>query len=208
MENKFFEYDFENSEFPGKADMEAMDSVSTFSEYVCTHAVRCGYAGSPEDIGALASFVFEKCKAANINISRQTLVNWLTKGLPANTVGGRENVYRLCFALEMDAQQTREFFLKAYLERPFNYKNIYEATYFFCLNNGLPYSDTQRIIGTIESAMVKDNPYADNITEQIGERLNGFKTEDEFFRYITENVPVLKPKTKVLSVHSARRRTL
>ena len=128
VEGKFFEYDFENSEFPGKADMEAMDSVSTFSEYVCTYAVRCGYAGSPEDLGALASFVFEKCKSANVNISRQTLVNWLTKGLPANTAGGRENVYRLCFALEMDAQQTREFFLKAYLERPYNYKNIHEAT--------------------------------------------------------------------------------
>ena len=187
VEGKFFEYDFENSEFPGKADMEAMDSVSTFSEYVCTLSIRCGYADSPEDVGALASFVFEKCKTANVSISRQTLVNWLTKGLPANTAGGRENVYCLCFALEMDAQQTREFFLKAYLERPFNYKNIHEAAYFFCLNNGLSYFDAQRMIGVIESAKAKENPYADNITEQIGERLSEFTTEDEFLRYIIEN---------------------
>lgn len=187
VENKFFEYDFENNEFPGKDDMEKMDSVSTFSEYVHTHAVRCGYESDAADAGTLASFVSERCKETGVNISRQTLVNWLTKGLPANTAGGRENVYRLCFALQMDAQQTREFFLKAYLERPFNYKDIHEAVYFFCLNSGRTYSDAQRIIGVIESTKTKENPYADNLTERIGERLNEITTEEDLLRYITEN---------------------
>ena len=189
LENNFFTYNFydENNNLPGKEAMEALDPLATFFEYMHTHAVHCGYVGDIDDIGALASFVSKKCKEAGVNISRQTLVNWLTKGLPANTAGGRENVYRLCFALQMDAQQTREFFLKAYLERPFNYKDIHEAVYFFCLNNGHTYSDAKKIIETIESSSSKENPYADNITERIGERLSEITTEDELLKYVTEN---------------------
>jgi hypothetical protein len=186
VEEKFFAYNFEN-ELPGKEDMEKMDSVSTFFEYVHVHAVRCGYESDVTDTGTLASFVSEKCKEAGVYISRQTLVNWLKKGHPANTAGGRENVYRLCFALQMDAQQTGEFFLKAYLERPFNYKDIHEAVYFFSLNNGRTYSDAQRIIAEIESSAAEENPYADNITEQIGERLNEITAEEDLLRYIAEN---------------------
>ena len=187
VENSFFNYDFENNELPGKEDMEEIDCVATFFEYVYNHAVHCGYSSDADDTRALVSYVFEKCKAANINISRQTIVNWLTKGLPANTASGRENVYRLCFALEMNSQQVQEFFLKAYLERPFNYKDIHEAVYFFCLNNGRTYCDAQRIIAAIGSSQVKENLYADNITAQIGERLNEITAENELLRYITEN---------------------
>ena len=184
---KFFEYDFDTNELPAKEDIEKFASISNFSDYVFIHAMRCGYSGDASDTTALVTFVSNKCKEANVGISRQTLANWLTKGLPANTASGRENVYRLCFALEMNAVQTLEFFLKAYLERPFNYKDIHEAVYFFCLNNGKNYSDAQRIISAIESEQVKENPYADNITEQIGMRIQEFATEDELLRYIAEN---------------------
>lgn len=187
VEGRFFEYDFETDAFPGKSDMESLDAVSTFVEYLLAHAIRCGYSGEPTDVGSLASFVAEKSKNAGVNISRQTLVNWLTRGLPANTAGGRENVYRLCFAMEMNDGQAREFFLKAYLERPFNYKDINEAVYFYCFRNALPYADAQRIISRIESLRVVDNPYADNITEQIGERLSNLATEEELLNYISEN---------------------
>lgn len=187
VEGRLFEYNFEENDFPGKADMEKLNTVTNFNEYVANYAKLCGYSEDTEDTGKLASFLGAKCKDAGVNINRQTLVNWLTKGLPANTEGGRENKYRLCFALQMNGQQTREFFLKAYLERPFNYKDIHEAVYFFCLNNGLPYADAVRIISGIESTDIVPNPYADNVTEQIGERLSGIKTEEEFLRYITEN---------------------
>lgn len=190
VEDKFFRYDFENEEFPGKADMEEKDTASTFCEYVHIHAVRCGYTGGTEDTDVLASFVAHKCSEAGIKLgsgTKTTVNRWLTQGLPGNNASSRENVYLLCFALQMNAQQTKEFFLKAYLERPFNYKDIREAVYFFCLNNGLPYTDAVRIISEIEATDVVPNPYADNITEQIGDRLSEFTTEDEFLRYITEN---------------------
>ena len=187
VEGKFFEYDFENQDFPGKSEMESAGAASTFSEYILLYARQCGYTKDASQTGSLASFVFEQCTAANAYISRQTLVNWLSKGLPANTAGGRENVYRLCFALQMNAQQTQEFFLKAYLERPFNYKDIHEAVYFFCLNHGCTYSDARRIISDIESMPIKENPYADNITAEIGKRLSRISSEEELLQYIADN---------------------
>ena len=96
---KFFEYDFDTNEVPAKEDIEKFASISNFSDYVFIHAMRCGYSGDASDTTALVTFVSNKCKEANVGISRQTLANWLTKGLPANTASGRENVYRLCFAL-------------------------------------------------------------------------------------------------------------
>lgn len=179
--------DFEKEGLPGKEDMEKQNTVTNFVEYVCSHARRCGYTGDINDISKLAAFLAGKCKDAQVKISRQTLVNWLTKGMPSNTESGRENVYRLCFALQMNCRQTAEFFLKAYLERPFNYKEIHEAVYFFCMNNGLTYSDAVRIISTIECCDVVENPYADDITEQIGARLAGIKTEEELVRYLIKN---------------------
>lgn len=185
--NKLANYDYDLDDLPGKADMEAMDSISTFSEYLYLHTVRCGYDGAATDNSALASFLFKKSGVTNTNISRQTLTNWLTKSPPAHNPSGRKNVYRLCFALEMDAQQTEEFFLKAYLERPFNYKDISESVYYFCLNTGRSYEDAQRIIETIESTPFQENPYADNNTELIGEQIKAFTTEEELLQYITEN---------------------
>lgn len=187
VEEKFFEYNFEENEFPGKDDMDSLNTVTSFNDYVIIHAKRCGYSEDVTDTGTLATFLAAKCKDTGVNISRQTLMNWLTKGLPANTASGRENVYRLCFALQMNGQQTREFFLKAYLERPFNYKDVHEAVYFFCMNNDLSYADAVRIISKIESADVVSNPYADSVTEQIGEHLVELGTEDELVRYIIEN---------------------
>lgn len=193
VEDKLYGYDFENIEFPGKEDMEKLregmedcDYVSTFLQYTLVHALRCGYSEDRQDIGKIASFLAEECKKESADISRQTLKNWL-KGFPASTASGRENIYRLCFALRMNAEQTKEFFLKAYLERPFNYKNINEAVYFFCLNNGHTYSDAQRIIAVIESSQMQENPQADDITEKIGEELSKITTEEGLLRYIINN---------------------
>ena len=186
-EERFFEYDFEKEEFPGKDDMEAMDSLSTFKEYVIKYAKKSGFTDETDDVKSLVKFLGVRCKDAEVSISRQTLENWLSNGLLANTASARENVYRLCFALGMNAVETKEFFLKAYLERPFNYKDINEAVYFFCMNNKLTYMDATRIIATINDTPVVENPDADDITEVIGEELSKINTEELFLKYITEN---------------------
>jgi hypothetical protein len=182
-----FGFNFEEEGLPGKEDIEKLNAVSNFTEYVYEYAKRCGFLGDTSDTKKLTAFLYGKCKEANVKISRQTLGNWLTRAMPAGTVNGRENVYQLCFALQMNGRQAAEFFLKAYLERPFNYKDIREAVYFFCMNNGLTYSDALRIIAEVEKSAINPNPYADDVTEQIGVNLAKIKSEEGVIQYLVEN---------------------
>lgn len=184
---KIFEFDFDNCELPGKEYINSLNEITLFVDAVKKRVASIGYDGSADDISAIAKFILGLCKSEEINISRQNINNWLISGMPANTASGRENVYKLCFALKMNAKETSEFFLKAYLERPFNYKNINEAVYFFCMNNGKSYSEAIRIIGIIESLPVIENPNADDITEQIGRQLQKITTEEAFIKYISDN---------------------
>ena len=187
IEDKFWEYNFEEEYLPGKEDIEAWNVVANFKEYVTNYAIKCGYEDDVTDTKKLTSFIAKKCVDCQADIIRQTIANWLNSGLPANTASARENVYKLCFALQLNANQTAEFFLKAYLERPFNYKNINEAVYFFCMNNELPYVEAIRIISVINSMPIIENPNADEVTEVIGANISEFKTENEFIKYISEN---------------------
>ena len=187
VEDTFFEYNFEKEELPGKEHMENIKPSEGFLRYVYINASKCGYS-EEKDVNKLAKFISEKSKAIGAEISVNTLKNWMTKMIPSNNEGGRENVYRLCFALNMNAAQTAEFFLKAYLERPFNYKVIKEAVYFFCMNNNYDYSYAHEIIKKAESIVALDNKYADDITVKIGERLKEITTESDFLKYLEENM--------------------
>lgn len=180
---EIFNYDFEMMELPGKEYFDSLDDYALFADGVKNCARVIGYRDDTDII----SFLVNRCKEAGVNLSRATLSNWMTKGSPASDASGRENVYKLCFALQMNALQTGEFFLKAYLERPFNYKNLHEAIYFFCMNNNLGYEDAVKIIAKVELLPVVKNPTAQDITEEIGRALQAFRSEDMLLNYLQAN---------------------
>ena len=155
--------------FLGRKWIESLDEVKTFYEYVYFYAHKKGFKGEESDADGLAKFVFECGNERNVTLSSlNTLKNWLKKAPPSGSQQGREKVYALCFALGLDASKAEEFFLKAYLERPFNYKNINEAVYFFCLKNKLPYSKAKEMIQKIEAKPDVENKDAEQVTEQVG----------------------------------------
>ena len=200
-EDKFSTYDYESYDtVPGKEYIETLNCVTNFYDYTWEFAKNKGYAQDRSEKEALIQYITQKCAAQkDMNgkplVSAATIKNWLENAFsedndwtgPARNQAGRENVYKLCFSLGLNAKETGDFFLKAYLERPYNYKNIHEAVYFFCLNNGLTYNDAERIIAKIESLPYSENPEAQDITEAIGAELKEKITEDEVIRYIVEN---------------------
>lgn len=187
-EDIFSTFEFDYRDVPGKEYLQSLNVVKNFYEYVFYYAQKCGFDGEKQDADALAKFIYTQCEETNASlISLPTLKNWLKKAPPSGNQVGRENVYKLCFALDMNAKETKEFFLKAYLERPFNYKNIHEATYYFCLNNGLPFSAAESIIAKIEAEPFVENDDAENITEKIGYDISSIATEDDFIKYIVNN---------------------
>lgn len=187
-EDIFSTFEFDYRDIPGKAYLESLDTVNNFYEYVFEYALKSGYGGDKINADNLAKYVFAKGQESGANLSSlATVKNWLKSAPPTGNQAGRENVYKLCFALGMNAKETKEFFLKAYLERPFNYKNIREATYFFCLNNRLTFSNAESIIEKIESAPISKNEDAETVTEKIGYDISLITTEEDFIKYIISN---------------------
>lgn len=192
--------------FPGRKWIESLDEVKTFYEYVYFYAHKKGFKGEESDADGLAKFVFECGNKRNVTLSSlNTLKNWLKKAPPSGSQQGREKVYALCFALGLDASKTEEFFLKAYLERPFNYKNINEAVYFFCLDNGLPYSKAEEMIQKAEEMIqkIEVEPHVKSIdaeqeinTVEVGNAISKMNSEDELIKYLVENRSAFKKQNQ------------
>ncbi len=186
-EDEFFKYDFENIELPGKEYIDALNNASFFAEKLLDQIKKSGYDADPDDAGQLVSYVLSRCKSEGISISRQNITNWLSGGTPASSSAGRDNVYKLCFALGMNEKQTGEFFLKAYLERPYNYKNIAESVYYFCLKNGLGYSKATEILQKIEEIPLSENDSTIETTELVGRAVDAIRDERDLIKYLAEN---------------------
>ena len=182
--NSFYELDFINEELPGIEYINNLDEIALFSDALKSRAAELGWSESDE---SLINYVIGLCKDAGVDISRQNIKNWVNGTMPSGNAAGRENVYKLCFALKMNDEETKDFFLRAYLERPFNYKNLHEAVYFFCLKSGKTYSNATRIIKELEDKPYADNSNAEDNTENIGRAIQKLKTEAELIDYITEN---------------------
>lgn len=187
-EEIFANFEFDYGDVPGKEYIESLNTVTTFYDYTYLYAQKNGFEEDKSNADALAKFVITLGEGRKAPLSSlNTVKNWLKKAPPAANQAGRENVYTLCFALGLNAKETKEFFLKAYLERPFNYKNIHEAVFFFCMNNGLSYTDAQRMIEKIESAPEVENDDAEQVTEQIGYDISLMTTEDDLVKYLVTN---------------------
>ena len=202
-EDELWELEYNYDDVPAKEYIEKLDNFNTFREYIYIYAKRNGFAGDESDVDSLAKFVVNLSVKANAILELPTMRNWLKKTRPSGNEDGREKVYRLCFAFGMNATQTKEFFLKAYLERPFNYKEINEAVYFFCMNNGKGYADAVRIIAMVKDAIEKsktdnsyENPDAVSVTEQIGNDIYEMTTEEDVIKYLVENSPGFGEKNK------------
>ena len=180
---EIFNYEFEMEQLPGKDYFDQLDDSALFSEGIKNRIREMGY----HDDLDMMRFLTNLCKEAGVPLSRQTITNWISGGTPASSDAGRDNVYKLSFALKLNAVQTGEFFLKCYLERPFNYKNLHEAVYFFCLNNGLKYIDAVRIIEQAEALPILDTPNAQEVTEEIGRALQTLNSKDALLAYLQEN---------------------
>ncbi len=187
-EDTFFEMDFDYKEIPGKEYIESLNTITNFYDYTLKYAKKCGYSDDDNNAEELAKFIFELSQKRNVELSSLgTVKNWLKKASPTGNQSGRENVYKLCFALNLNAEQTGEFFLKAYLERPFNYKNINEDVYYFCLNNGIEYPEAKCIIETIEKTPYEKNIDAIDDTKLIGMDIKNIVDSEELIKYLCEN---------------------
>ena len=174
---------------PEKEYIESLDRIAPFQEGINKRILQIGYSGDLADIPERKKFLTGQYRKNGIKEpSDPTLRGWLSGAkMPAANSTGREDVFRLCFALEMTAGETAEFFLKAYLNRPFNYKKTKEAVYLYCLLWGKPYSDAVRIIQTVENMSLAVSADREIETEQLGREIAAIKDENELVAFLAKH---------------------
>lgn len=176
-------------ELPGIEEMEFLDPAMLFQEGINRRLIKLGFNGDIDSVDCKMDFLrkqFQKNKVEP-RVNDVTLKNWMTKAAPTSNDNGRENVFKLCFALEMNAEETAEFFLKAFLKRPYNYKKTNEAVYYFCLRNRINYVDAVRIITAIQNIPQSQTVEKEVNTERIGYEISNITDEEELIKYLAEN---------------------
>ncbi len=189
-EDALFNDDPKDMELPGKWYMEELKSTKPFArklrEYVASK-----YGFTEENDDALIDFLYPICKQEQTGITKANLKSWL-QNIPRITCtknwdDGRDKIYQLCFALHMTELETTDFFLKAILERPFNFKDLRDTVYYFAFKNGLRYPQARELLAEAAAIPFDETANTEIVTKRIQNAVSGYSDRVSLLAYITEN---------------------
>ena len=157
-----------------------------FGEALTAFIEKHGYIGDLTDVSAKAQFLREKFKTANVKQPRD-FKKWF---VPYPDIIERETAYRICFAFGLSVDETNDFFRCVKFERGFDCHDRSEAVYYFCMKNGLSYSEAQEIIDRIpEPKKIKAIPNREVLyTGTIIEYIDSIDDKEKLIQYITDNI--------------------
>lgn len=99
----------------------------------------------------------------------------------------REFAYRLGFVLKLCTGDMTDLMRKACFMSPFNFKNIDESVYYFCLKEGKNYFDAKQIIRSVKESPEINNKFAINETRTIEKYIDNIFDEKELIAFLVEN---------------------
>ena len=158
-----------------------------FASLLYEKAQMRGYTGDPEDVQALTDFVHRRVVDTGGTLSKMTIRNWLCKSKPVCSASSRDNVYQLCFALEMDEQEAYLFFVKVYWDHPFDFRQMDECVYWYCLKNRLTYTRAKRILEEVQEIKTASAAPFQEMTTQLGAGLERCEDERSLVEYLAAN---------------------
>lgn len=104
-----------------------------------------------------------------LRLQKKVVARWFNK----NVVPDRTTAIKICFALKLDYEKTKEFLRKGCKSYAFNVRNAEDAVYMYCLLNGRTYADAQALLMKYHAAEAPEtapaaavNP-SDSSTTQI-----------------------------------------
>lgn len=164
--------------------LEVASLFRGFDEAFTAFIVDHGYTGDHADVDEKAKFLREKYKASGIKLPRD-FKEWFA---PEKRLK-RETVFPICFAFGLDVPGTNDFFRRVKFEQSFDCHTINEAVYYYCIKNGLTYSDAQEIIGRIpKTKKAKALPNREVLyTRTIMEYIDSIDDKEKLIQYITNN---------------------
>ena len=133
----------------------------------------------------------KKCSENGMELSEiasyNTLRSWFESDQrPKKGNGSRQSMFALAFAINLSVDETKELFHKIYLDRAFNYRDVQEIIFYFCLKNNKTWADATRLIMESENAP-KDYSDKTQATKAIIDGVNVIQSEAELLDYIGKN---------------------
>ena len=143
------------------------------------------------DDSNVIQFIKQKCTDNGVPISdiasMNTLTNWFEEGIrPKKAESSRKSMFAFAFALELTIEEIKDLFHKVYLDRAFNYRNIDEIVYFYCLQHQRSWTDATRLI---TYAVTAPSNESDNTryTAVIKGEIEQIADDDELLEYISKH---------------------
>lgn len=142
------------------------------------------YTGDISNTDEKVEFIRNTFSKANMDPPRE-IREWFSAGQDIQ----RETAFQICFAFNLDGNETDEFFRRVFTkERSFNCHQIQEAIYYFCLNNGLTWADAIDIQSQVSLTNI-DRENSDVVyTESIIKELNNIETKEDLVIWLNDNI--------------------
>lgn len=176
---------FENAEDVASGISRAMELEArpVFLEGVSASLTQLGVPCAADDVMLMLTEVKRRYKELLGFSCPRTVQEWIKGTTPGVT--NRKNNYDLCYALEMDFQQTAVFFQKHYLTMPFNVKSSVDAVYMYALYHKKPYSEVTELLEKSKGFISQENSHTS--TSQILATILDIDDDEKFLRYLSEH---------------------
>jgi hypothetical protein len=161
---------------------EELGNRNTFLEGIVETLNKKGFKCESKDIEKITKEI-EKRYKDKLGIScPRTVKEWI-KGTDTS-VNVRTNNFEVCLALDMNLEETCDFFVKSYLEIPFNFKDRVDMIFYYSLKNNLSdYSEIKEMLNK-SANFDTTNEYVGLHTTEILRQINEITDNDEFMEYL------------------------
>lgn len=180
MEEKLFENAVDEENDIAEVVLEFLnreDSFRTFGEGL-TNVIRQRH---PDAVPI--EFLRNQMKVKGIVIPDSTVRGWFEKGArPKRGSKSRETIYKLCFLLELDIEETKDFFRKVFYDRPFNLRDVHEFVYCYCIWNGYDYAHACTLLEAVDA--IEDSDEETVFSVMLINDISNLKGDEEVIQYI------------------------
>ena len=153
----------------------------SLSSIIREKMINNGVASSPQ------KYLKQSASEKAITItSANTFTNWFKHdSRPKKTLENRETMFRIAFALDLDADETAELFHKAYLDRAFDFRRYQELVYYYCIVHHLSYHHAEKMIAMVDfEKTIQDNTIK---TVALREESSHVESDAELIQFINEH---------------------
>lgn len=183
--NDFFTDEMEEEAFKFWLDS---NNFRSFGEGLTVILGRAGYTGDQDSVEDKSQYLFKKLKETGSKTGIKTIRSWFEgTRRPKVEHSSRQKIYEICFALSLSIDDVKWLFHHVYFDRCFNFHNIEEAVYYFCLKFKLSYTKAQNLIEEIKTKKnenMEDVEIGVNYTQFIEDQIKNMESEEELVAFL------------------------